>query len=257
MVNYTNQHAPTLRVIMIVDYISSFDDNGVSLSDIYKNLDIPKTTVFNIINTLVSHGVIEETGSSIKKYKIGFQSYVLAKRYLEKMTLIQIAEPILKELSDITKLTSFVAKQDKSKVFYMFKYEPKDAYRTLANIGSTSNINSTSLGKAYLMTLSDEELKEKLQKIDYVKETEKTLITSEELYKEIIKSKKQGYSIDDEENMDGLVCFGAPIKNEYGEYEASISISGLFQTSDSKELYGRLIKQAAEKISQLIGYRKE
>ena len=43
-------HSPTMRVIRIVDYISSFTDKGVVLSDIVKHLDIPKTTVFNIVN---------------------------------------------------------------------------------------------------------------------------------------------------------------------------------------------------------------
>ena len=158
-------HSPTLRVIRIVEYISGFTDKGVILSDIVRDLDIPKTTVFNILNTLVTEEVIEEVGESVKRYKLGFQAYVLAKRYIEKMTLIDIAAPILKELSDLTNLTSFIAKQDKSRVFYVFKYEPENAKKTIANIGSTSYINTTSLGKAYLMSLKNGELKRRINEI--------------------------------------------------------------------------------------------
>jgi DNA-binding IclR family transcriptional regulator len=248
------EHSPTLRVVRIVDYISSFTDKGVPLSDIVKDLDIPKTTVFNILNTLVNEGVIEETKENVKKYRLGFQSFVIAKRYVEKMTLIDIAKPILKELSDITNLTSFIAKQDKSRIFYVFKYEPILSKRTFANIGSANYINSTSLGKAYLLTLSNIELKKKLEMLEFYQATDKTITKPNVLYQHIIESRIKGYTIDEEESYKGLICFGAPIYNQYGEYEASISISGVFDKIDSKDLYGRLIKQAADKISLQLGY---
>jgi len=257
MDRYEHKHAPTLRVVMIVDYISSFDDKGVALSDIVKHLDIPKTTVFNILNTLVDTEVIEETGTNIKKYRLGFQAYVLAKRYVEKMTLIQIADPIMKELSALTELTTFIAKQDKSKIFYIYKHEAVISYRTLANVGSANYINTTALGKAYLMTLTDDKLTEKLDEITYQKNTEKTIMKPEIMKIEIHQSQSRGFAIDNEEHDTGLVCLGAPIYNELGQYEASISMSGSTQILESIDLYGRLLKQAAEKISTLLGYRSD
>ena len=248
-------HSPTERVIRIVDYISSFTDKGVPLSEIVKELDIPKTTVFNIVNELLTHGVIEETGTTIKKYRLGFQAFVIAKRYVEKMSVIDISHPILKELSDLTNLTSFISKQDKGKVFYIHKYEPENAKKTIANIGSSNHVHSTSLGKAYLMTLTKDQLLEEVESLEYVPFTEKTILDKETLVEDIKLSRRRGFSLDNEENVDGLMCFGAPIFNEFGEYEASISISGLFKANGSTDLYGKLIKQAAKKISSQLGYR--
>lgn len=247
-------HSPTIRVVKIVDYISSFNDKGVVLSDIVKALDIPKTTVFNILNTLVSEGVIEELNEGIKRYRLGFQSFVIAKRYVEKMTLIDIAKPILQELSDLTNLTSFIAKQDKSRIFYVYKFESKNPIRTLANIGSSNYINSTSLGKAYLMTLDDQALLAKLNSMEFNKATDKSIVTVPDMFNHIVEARKKGYAIDDEESYQGLICFGAPILNQNGEYEASISISGEIKGIDSKELYGKLVKQAADRISSQLGY---
>lgn len=249
-------HSPTLRVIKIVDYISTFTDKGVSLSNIVKNLDIPKTTVFNILNTLVSEEVIEETKGNIKHYRLGFQAFVIAKRYVEKMTLIDIAKPILKELSDLTNLTSFIAKQDKSRIFYVYKYEPALAKRTFANIGSANYVNSTALGKAYLISLSNQALKQKIDSLEFFQATKKSIIDKDEMFSQIVEARKQGFTIDEEESYEGLFCFGAPIYNQYGEYEASISISGVFDKLDSKDLYGKLIKQAADKISLQLGYQE-
>lgn len=248
------EHSPTLRVIKIVDFISLYNDKGVNLSTIVKKLDIPKTTVFNILNTLVDAGVIEETGETVKKYRMGFQAFVISKRYVEKMTLIDIAKPVLSDLSELTNLTSFIAKQDKSRVFYVYKYEPEQAKKTYANIGSSNYINATSLGKAYLMTLSDEALKNKIDSLEFSKQTDKTITSKEELFDVIQECKSVGYTTDLEESELGLYCFGAPIFNEHGEYEGSVSISGSSIQNYSKELYGKLIKQAADKISAQLGY---
>ena len=248
-------HSPTERVIKIVDYISSRNDQGVTLSEIYKSLYIPKTTVFNIVNTLVTSGIVEEIGTDVKRFRLGFQAFVIAKRYVEKMSVIDIAQGILEEVSNLTSLTAFIAKQDKGRVFYIHKYEPANAIKTIANIGSSNYVHSTSLGKAYLMTLDDDELRKTLDMLDYKRITSKTITCKDELYKDILSSKQRGYAIDDEENVDGLMCFGAPLYNQLGEYEASISISGLFKANGSSELYGKLIKQAAEKISGQLGYR--
>lgn len=249
-------HSPTLRVIRIVDFISTYTDKGVPLRDIVKKLDIPKTTVFNILNTLVKEGVIEETGETVKRYRLGFQSFVIAKRYVEKMTSIDIASPILKELSDITNLTSFIAKQDKSSVFYIYKYRPENAKKTTANIGMSNYINTTALGKAYLLTLSNADLDEKLDHIEYGINTDQSITTKAELYKHIQDARRRGYAVDIEETFEGLHCFGAPIYNESGEYEASISISGYIADLSTIGLYGKLIKQAANKISTQLGYVK-
>ena len=248
-------HSPTLRVIRIVDYISAYTDKGVPLSDIVRDLDIPKTTVFNIVNTLVTQGVIEETGETVKRYRLGFQSFVIAKRYVEKMTSIDIASPVLKELSELTNLTSFIAKQDKSRIFYVFKYSPEKAMKTSANIGTSNFMNTTALGKAYLLTLTNKELDEKLDSLEFSTQTKKSITSKEELYKQIQEFRKLGYSVDDEETQEGLCCFGAPVYNESSEYEASISISGCISNQETKPLYGKLIKQAASKISAQLGYR--
>ena len=250
-----HEHSPTIRVIKIVDYISSFTDKGVALSNIVNRLDIPKTTVFHIVNTLVAEGIIEETGDNVKKYRLGFQAFVIAKRYVEKMTLIDIARPILKDVSELTNLTSFIAKEDKGKIFYLFKYEPEKAKKTMANIGSTNPIHSTALGKAYLMTLSDEELRGEINRLSFDQKTSHTIVNKQKLFDELEKAQKQGFVVDDEETHEGLICFGAPIVNQRGEYEASISISGMFDRLDSKALYGKLIKQAAIKIMEQLGYQ--
>lgn len=249
-------HSPTLRTIRIVDYISSFTDRGVVLSDIVKDLDIPKTTVFNILNTLVEEEVIEEIKEAVRRYRLGFQAFVIAKRYVEKMTLIDLATPILQELSYLTNLTSFIAKQDKSRIFYVFKCEAENAKRTSVNISSSNPMNTTSLGKAYLITLEDQTLKKKLETLEFFKLTDKSMIDKHQFYYHIVDARKNGFTIDHEETTEGLVCFGAPVFNQHGDYEASISISGSMIDSQTKDLYGKLIKKAADRISQQLGYKE-
>ena len=59
-----------------------------------------------------------------------------------------------------------------------------------------------------------------------IKYTDKTIVTREELEKELRQVKQQGYAVDDEEREIGLTCIGAPILKN-GQYAvAAISLSG-------------------------------
>ena len=53
-------HEPTLRVIRILDTISYYSELGLTLKDLIDKTKMPKSTVFNIVSTLVDQGVVEE-----------------------------------------------------------------------------------------------------------------------------------------------------------------------------------------------------
>ena len=247
-----NNHEPTLRVVRILDLVSYYSEKGLSLKEIMDKLEMPKTTVYNILSTLVDQGVLDEVDEGFKKYKLGLSAYIIASRYIEKLDIIAVADNILKDLSDVTGLTSFVGKVDNKNIYYLFKYVPNGAKLTKAEVNSTNFIHSTSLGKAYLMTLNNGDLSNVIERLDYNSFTEFTIKNKEALRKDIIEAKQKGYSIDNEETEKDLICYGAPIIDKNGKFIASISISGLQKKDDTSPLYGKLIKQAAEKISEQL-----
>lgn len=68
--------------------------------------------------------------------------------------------------------------------------------------------------------------------------------------------RSSGYAMDDGETEEGLICYGAPIYDMNGKVTAAVSVSGPeYRMREEQETMIREVKQTAENISRLLGYR--
>ena len=76
---------------------------------------------------------------------------------------------------------------------------------------------------------------------------------------ELAKVRLKGYAVDNEEEMGGVICIGAPIMNFHGYPCGSIWISGPKDRlpEESIIMYAECIMQAAEEVSFEMGYTKD
>jgi DNA-binding IclR family transcriptional regulator len=75
--------------------------------------------------------------------------------------------------------------------------------------------------------------------------------------KELEKIRRDGYSADDEEYIEGLICFGAPVFDFNGMPVAAVSISCPKYRYDREkhlQFYTGLVTDAALRISVMMGY---
>ena len=54
------QHKPTLRVLDILQSLASTEDEGLTLTEIATQIQVPKSTIVPIIHTLRDHKFIEQ-----------------------------------------------------------------------------------------------------------------------------------------------------------------------------------------------------
>ena len=86
--------------------------------------------------------------------------------------------------------------------------------------------------------------------------TEHTLANVDALLAELVQVRGQGYAEDNEENENGLRCFGVPIYNRMGRIITGLSLSlpiVRFEESKRAELVS-LLHEAAARISTELGY---
>ncbi|MEZ0119538.1 UNVERIFIED_ORG: glyoxylate carboligase [Heyndrickxia coagulans] len=85
-----------------------------------------------------------------------------------------------------------------------------------------------------------------------------TMTDKERIIKELQKIRKQGYAIDDEEIELGLKCVAAPIFNHDETVVAAISCAAPKARMGEERMPQVIeeIKQAAQKISESIGYKR-
>lgn len=243
-----------LRAIEILELLSK-NKEGYSLSEIANLLNSPKSSVFDIMKTLLyKNMVVEEHHDGVIKYKIGLQAFLIGSSFLNDIDIINIARNDLTALAKKMHATTFMAVLDDYKVTYIYKYESAHSVITTANIGTRGALHSTGLGKVLLAFASDDVFKEAIKTMTYDPITPYTITSPEKLMDEIKKVREQGFALDNRENSLYQFCGAAPIRNHYGDVIAAISCSGLYEDNIDLNGLGLIVKEVADRISAKLGY---
>lgn len=243
-----------LRAIDILELLSK-NKEGYTLTQIATLLNSPKSSIFDIIKTLLyKNMVIEEHSESVIKYKIGLQAFLIGSSFLNDIDIVNIAKDDLIALANKMHATTFIAVLDDYKVTYIYKYESSHSIITTANIGTRGALHSTGLGKVLLAFANDDVFKEAMKTITYDPITPYTITSPEQLIDEIKKVREQGYALDNRENSIYQFCGAAPIRNHHGDVIAAISCSGLYEEAINLNDLGVVVKETADIISTKLGY---
>src|SRR5271163_1818467 len=243
------------RALAMLEAVSQASD-GLSNAEISRKLNIPKSSASYILRTLENQGYLTRDGES-GKYRVGLKILSLSRGALGGLDVRGVALPIMRHLTHQTGLTCHLAVLDGPDAVYIEKVEPEGFIRMDTWVGRRMRVHATSVGKAIVAHIPQEQLEEILRKSGMEKRTPKTITTQPRLFRELEKVRAQGYAVDDEENNLGARCVGAPIFDERGSIEAGLGLSGTTQQVSPQTMPRILeaIKDAARHISMGMGYR--
>jgi IclR family acetate operon transcriptional repressor len=243
------------RALAMLEAVSQVSD-GLSNAEISRKLNIPKSSASYILRTLEAQGYLTRDSES-GKYRVGLKILSLSRGALGGLDVRGVALPVMRHLTHQTGLTCHLAVLDGSDAVYIEKVEPEGFIRMDTWVGRRMRVHATSVGKAIVAYLPQDQLEEILRKSGMEKRTPKTISTVPRLLKELEKVRAQGYAVDDEENNLGARCVGAPVFDERGSIEASLGLSGTTQQVSPQTMPRILeaLKDAARHISMGMGYR--
>lgn len=243
-----------LRAIEILELLGKKKE-GYTLNEIVTLLEAPKSSVFDILKTLVHTNMVEEDTSFHKiRYKIGLQAFLIGSNYTNDMDIIQVAKQYLVPLANKMQATTFMSVMSDSMVTYIYKYESSDSIITTANIGTRRELHSAALGKAMLAFSDERTIREAIQKINFEPYTEYTITSIEKYMDELKEVRQKGYAKDNRENTLHQIAVAAPVFNYHGEVEAAISCVGMYEETVDLDVLGEIVKKVAFNISTALGY---
>src|SRR5579863_1918179 len=243
------------RALAMLEAIA-LEPEGLSNAEISRKLRIPKSSASYILRTLEKQNYLNRdplTG----KYRVGLKILSLSRGALSGIDVREVALPVMRHLMEKTNLTCHLAILDGPDAVYIEKVEPTGFIRMDTWVGRRMRVHATSVGKALVAYIPQDELEQILRKAGMEKRTPKTITTLPRLLKELEKVRVQGYAVDDEENNLGARCVGAPVFNDRGTIEAGLGLSGTTQQV-SPHTMPRIVdalKDAARNISMGMGYR--
>ena len=194
-----------------------------TLTDIVRIMGINKTTAFRNLKTLEELNILEKINNL---YYLGISLFELGSKVYIKQIIIEKIHPILSDLSEEVNETVNLAKLHNGMALYLDKIESKRSLQIQSSIGDTLPLYCTSLGKSMLSILPEDEMMDLISQIKFEKTTGKTISNQKKLLEQINEIKLRGYSVDDEEYEEGLICIAVPLYLAHHNFYGSISLSG-------------------------------
>jgi DNA-binding IclR family transcriptional regulator len=242
------------RAVKILNVLGG--EGEKSVTEISKSLSFPKSSVHEIISTLLETGILEKD-SERNRYSLGLKLFELGKQAQANLEISKVAIPSLRRLHEQLDETVHLTVLDGKEVLYIECFESTKRLRTYSVIGIRAPLHCTAVGKAILAYLGEGEVEEVIQSMGLPRFTDNTITDRQRLNAEMRKIRGCGFATDDMEHEEGVRCVGAPVRDHTGTVVASISVSGPSQrlTATRIEEIAPLVINRAAEISRRLGYK--
>jgi IclR family KDG regulon transcriptional repressor len=200
------------------------DRPSLSLTEIAEEVGMNKSTIHRLLATLESkHFIMRDKTTGM--YQLGFLFIELASILLDDLDVKRWAKPYLEDLSAQSGETVDLAVLDKGQVVYLQVVESPQRVKIAAAVGEQLPAYCTATGKAFLAFLPDPQVQQILsQGMTFF--TEKTLVSAQELHKNLQETRERGFAISEEEYEKDINAVAAPILDANKNPIAVIAIVG-------------------------------
>lgn len=210
------------------DIINCFSEQSpkLTLPKISEMLSLNINTTRGIVNTLVANGYLEHDSET--------NIYSLGPVFIPKADLVsandmervkKMARPYLEELSNTFQVSARLQVVSNYNIFTIENINPENAhYILLTRLNTTFALNATASGKLLLHYMGERQRERYFKTLDQRMYTKNTLVTREDLQKELDKIEKWGYSTEFEEIGLGISSIAIPIMKKTGGLYGTVSI---------------------------------
>ena len=217
-------------------------------------LKVNKSSAFRLLDTLRINSLVEKDKTT-EKYKICAGILRYSNAFIDN-SLGKIVHPYLEKLTALTKENAHCCVFSNDRVIVIDQIKSREALNITAQIGREERMYCTSVGKVILAFFPEDVRERLLGSLELVPSTNQTITSKDLLREQLEKIRNDGYAIDNEENMIGVRCLAAPIRNHTGEVNYCVGISApamRMEVSMFSE-YAKVVKDVAAEISAQLGY---
>ena len=240
-----------VKIFSVFEHVCAHGEQGVS--EISRTLKLNKSNTHRALATLQNLGYVRQTSQN-GRYAPTLKIFSIASQIPTLILPIQIIHPVLEELSQKYGETVNLAVFETGGVVYIDKVESSETLRMDLAVGRKVPAHCTALGKVLLANLPVSRLK-KTKKGELTRYTRKTITDEKQFQKELEKTKRLGYAIDDEELNLGVSCIAVPLYGYEERVIAAISIAGPSVRMTARKLKQMVqpLKNASRQISYQLG----
>ncbi|WP_228975919.1 IclR family transcriptional regulator [Streptomyces sp. DH12] len=246
-------------VTRALDILELFLDGDGTLSapEITRRLDLPRTTVHELVTTLAARSYLDPAPGRPGRYRLGVRAYQLGSRYAEQLDLAAEGQRVARQVAETCDETVHVAVLEDLDVIYIAKVDSTHAVRMVSAAGRRLPAHCTSVGKMLLASLPAEEFDARVEGRELVAMTPNSITDPDRLRTELAAVRERGVATEHSESNPDVSCVAAPVRDGGGRVVAALSVSvPMVRWSEEREAeLAELAAKGAADLSASLGHR--
>lgn len=227
---------------------------SLSVSEVAEITGLNRATCYRFCQTLRQLGYLEELGD--RRFRPGLKAVSLAHSALSSRELPELAAPYLSRLCTEINETVNMGLLDDTEVVYVARVLSDHLISLRLYVGSRLPAYASSLGRAILAFLPEEQAEDVIDRSELMPLTTHTIVDRKRLLAELGVIRERGYALNDQEIANGLRGVAAPVLTESGTPLAAINISIPHPLKGAAEIEDNLapkVMATAREIGLLAG----
>lgn len=229
--------------------------------ELSRRLDIPRTTVFRLLQTLETLGFLERVDKE-RNYRLGIAVLRLGFEYLSSLELTDLGLPVIESLRDSTGFTTHIVVRDGRDVVFVAKAQSlTPVFGSIwVNVGTRLPAHASTHGHVLMGDLSLKELRVLYPEGQLERLTKATPDSVDALFDVVYGHALRGYAVGNSAFEQGISVVTAPVRNQTQRIVACITVTVPRPEIDRTLIGDGLIEKvqrAASELSRRLNYRSD
>lgn len=195
---------PTMRLFALLELIAA-KDQLVTLQGLVEETGLPKPTLHRMLQQLEGTGLLVRQSDG-RHYGTGARLRRLAENLLLNATHHGARRAVLRALVEELGESCNITALSGNEVVYLDRVETREPLRFYLRPGSRVPAHCSASGKLILSQMAPAQRRKLLAHAPLKRYTPKTLTEPEALEEEFVRVRRDGFALDDEEFLPGLIC---------------------------------------------------
>ncbi|MEN5178627.1 IclR family transcriptional regulator [Comamonas odontotermitis] len=234
------------------------DSRTLGAPELARRLELPRATVFRMLNTLEGMGFLERIDGGTE-YRLGMAVLRLGFEYLSSLELTELGQPVIARLCDEISYPCNIVVRDNRSIVYVAKVTPPRPLASAVHVGTRLAAHGTVFGRVLLLDFSLAELRALYPEEHLEAFSPNTPRTALDLFNLIEADRERGYVFGEGFYETSISTVAAPVRDHSGRIVAALGSTIPSPHAGQAKAAGvaERVCAAADELSGLLNYRRE
>jgi len=242
------------RILDILEYMAERRE-AVALSQIARDLTLPKSSAHGLIQTLAARGhLVQDAAGRYMLVEAGRHGFPF-RRHEEP--LVVKAMPFMERLRDESGETVLLSTMNAHcDIRRLAKCVSRHPVRYDVNMDAAIVAYCTAMGRVLLAHAPRQTLEDYLSRVQFLSYTPYTITNLQEIRDILAKVRQDGYAVNDQEFVTGSTGIATPVFDASGKVVATLNLGILTSRyAARREAILLMLRNTTDEISRSLGYR--